>query len=1083
MKKIAFFLSILLFMGTLVANAQTKGITGTVTSAEDALPIPGVSVSVKGSTLGTITNIDGAFDLKVPEDAKTLVFSFIGMKNYEVEIGSQTNFSINMETDVFGIDEVVVTALGITRAKKTLSYAAQDVDGEQLNISGDSNIKNAIAGKVAGVQIVGQAGSKLGSTGKIRIRGAISLTSDADPLYVIDGIPTSDPNSVDMNNVESINVLKGPNATALYGQRAEYGVIMITSKKAKKGGISVEVNSNTTFETVSYLPNYQNLYGQGYDGADEWAEIDYDGGFWGGFAYSPMWEDFDGRRFISNGYADESWGPAFDGEPYTPWYSIWPDSPYYGETATWEARPDNIKDFYDTGVTLKNSFAVSGGGDGYTARISYTNLNQTGVIPNSDFIKNMFSGAFDFDATDKLSVGVNFNFSNQTVNGDFDDGYSNQVTGSFNSWFARDVDVNKLRELKDLQTTGGYNASWNVWGPQYSSYFGTEKPAFWFNPYWYLDNYQNTRETMRLLGDIHASFNITENLEAKANVSTNVMNYNQYWQVPYAIANSSEPSLYNAWNDGFGNTRTTSVENNYNAMLNYKEQFGDFDLDASIGSTVRTNTYDRFRANMPTGSKTQGLVLPDVFTYSNAKLPVTPETYKYDKKVISGYARFSLGFRDMVYIDGTYRQDWSSALPTDKNGYGYPSIGTSFIFSELIDDDSILSFGKVRAGWAQVGTDLGAMRINPVYPLSSSPYQGSPQMYTNTQLIDPNIEPALNTSMEAGFDVKLLNNRVGLSFTYFDEVREKEIIPITLSSATGTTSYLTNAGKSSRSGIEIVLDGTPVKTNNITWDIIVNFGTSNPTVDELPGGLESMNAPGGNDNWGFVYVVHELENTWGQLRGRAVRVDDNGNKVINAATGTYAYDTDQYLGSVLPDFTGGIVNSITMFNLVNISASIDFQKGGKFFSLSEMWGNYSGLLEETAALNDNGNNVRDAIEDGGGVHVVGVDVDGNPYDDYIDSYTYFSQFQSNTIADQFVHDASYVKLRDLSVTVNLPKKWLDSTFLNTASIGFVGRNLWLMSVSADNIHGWDPSELSQTYGENAQLPGTKSYGFNVNLTF
>jgi len=280
MKKIALFLSILLFMGTLITNAQTKVLTGTVTSTEDGSSIPGVSVAVKGSTLGTITNIDGEFDLMVPDDAKTLVFSFIGMKNYEVEVGSQTNFNIKMETDVFGIDEVVVTALGITREKKTLSYAAQNVDGEQLNISGDANIKNAIAGKVAGVQIVGQAGSKLGSSGKIRIRGAISLTSDADPLYVIDGIPTSDPNAVDMYNVESVNVLKGPNATALYGQRAEYGVIMITTKKAKKGGISVEVNSNTTFETVAYLPNYQDLYGQGYD-QGEWTTLNYADGFAG----------------------------------------------------------------------------------------------------------------------------------------------------------------------------------------------------------------------------------------------------------------------------------------------------------------------------------------------------------------------------------------------------------------------------------------------------------------------------------------------------------------------------------------------------------------------------------------------------------------------------------------------------------------------------------------------------------------------------------------------------------------------------------------------------------------------------------
>lgn len=486
---------------------------------------------------------------------------------------------------------------------------------------------------------------------------------------------------------------------------------------------------------------------------------------------------------------------------------------------------------------------------------------------------------------------------------------------------------------------------------------------------------------------------------------------------------------------------------------------------------------------MPTDSKTQGLTLPDVFTYSNTKQPVTPDTYKWEKKVYSAYGRFSLGWKEIVSVDGTFRQDWSSALPKNKNGYGYPSIGTSFIFSELMDDKSILSFGKIRAGWAQVGTDLSAMRLNPVYPLSTSPYMGLPQMYTNTQLINPNIEPSLNTSMEFGFDLKFLKNRAGLSFTYFNEIREKEIIPITLSSATGKTSFLTNAGKSKRSGIEIILEGTPVKMKDFTWDITVNLGTSNPVVEELPAGLESMNAPGGSDDWDFVTVVHELGDNWGQLRGRAIRLDENGNKVVNAETGTYDYETDVYMGSVLPDFTGGVLNSFTILNRINITAAIDFQKGGKFFSLSEMWGNYSGLMAETAAINDRGHNVRDAVDDGGGVHVVGVDADGKPYDDYVDAHTYFTQFQSNTIASPFVHNADYIKLRDLSVSVDLPKKWLNQTFLKTARIGFVGRNLWLISVADDNIHGWDPSEMSETYGENANLPGTKSYGFDVKLTF
>ena len=1080
MKKIAIFLSILLFMGTM-ANAQTKNLSGTVTSAEDDLPIPGVSVSVKGTTLGTITNLDGEFDFKVPEDAQTLVFSFVGMKIQEVAIGTQTNFNVSMEPDVVGIDEVVVTALGISREKKTLPYAAQDVQAEQLNVTNDANIKTAIVGKVAGVQMVGQAGSKLGDSGRLRIRGAISLTSDSDPLYVVDGIPVGDPNVVDMNDVESVNVLKGPNATALYGQRAEYGVVMITTKRAKRGGVSVEINSNTTFDKVAYLPEYQNLYGGGYDGDDEWTTLNYGAGF-AGNAYPEEWSIFDGRRFIYSGYADESWGPKFDGQPYTPWYAMWPDSPYYGDEVPYEAHPDNIKNFYDTGVTTKNSIALSGAGDGYTARLSVTNLNQGGIIPESEYKRNTISGAFDFDATTKLSVGVNFNFSKSYVQGDFDDGYSNQVTGSFNQWFNRNLDMTKMKELKDLKTTSGYHASWNYWGPFYSTYFGTEKAAFWFNPYWYLEQYKDERNRIRLIGDIHAKYDINENLNVKVNASTNIYHYQRYYEAPYEIELAADPDFYNVWNSGFGNQKSLSIENNYNAMVNYNNDFGDLDLDATIGTTYRTNSYDNFWANMPVDSKTQGLVLPDVFTYSNTKLPVTPNTDKWQKKVLSAYGRFSLGWREMLYLDGSFRQDWSSALPETKNGYGYPSIGTSFIFTELMKDNSILSFGKVRAGWAQVGTDLAALRLNPVYPLSGSPYLGAPQMYSNAQLVDPAIEPSLNTSMEFGADFKFLNNRAGISFTYFNEVREKEIIPITLSQATGKTSFLTNAGKSSRSGIELVVDGTPVKEDNFVWNISVNFGTSNPTVDELPGGLESINAPGGNDDWGQVYVVHELGNKWGQLRGRAVKME-NGQPVINAATGTYAYETDQYMGSVLPDFTGGVFNSFTIMKLINVAASIDFQKGGKFFSQSEWWGNYTGILAETAAINDRGSNVRDAVEDGGGVHLVGVDTDGNPFDDYVDSYTYFSQFVSNDLASPFVHNADYIKLRDVSVSVNLPKKWMDQTFIRSATVGFVGRNLWMISVAKDNVHNWDPSEMSRTYGENAGLPGTRSYGFDVKLTF
>ena len=1083
MKRFVFVLSLLLFVGFSVLQGQGVQVTGNVTGADDGAALPGVSVVVRGTTIGAVTDFEGNYSITAPDASATLMFSFVGMLTQEVLLNGQTTVDVVLEISTTRLDEVVVTALGISRDKKSLGYSQQEVKAEDVNITSDINLKSAIAGKVAGVQIVGQAGSKLDQSGRIRIRGAISMTSDSDPLYVVDGIPTTNPNVVDMENVKTISVLKGPNATALYGQRAEYGVILITTKNSAAQGISVELNSNTTFQKVAYLPNYQNLYGGGYDGDDEWDVMDFAAGNYRGQPYAPEFEVFDGMRSIWDGYADESWGPRFDGEPYVAWYNIWPDSPYYGQQATWEAQPDNIKDFYNTGVTLKNSVAISGGDEKFNARVTYSNLDVKGIIPESYLKGNNVSANVSYKASKRLSINGNMNWSNSQVQGDFDDSYSNQTSGSFNSWFNRNLEMDKMRELVDLQTTNGYHASWNYWGFQYGTRFGSENGAFWYNPYYYLKHYKDVKDRNYFIGKVNATYKVTDHLEVSADMSTNTYNYKRYFEFPFALGHSAEPWLYNEWaSGGFGNEKTLQAENNYSAMVKYANQFGEIDLQAFIGGNIRMNNYDQFRANMNIGDGNTGLVIPDVFTYSNAILPVTANTYKWNKEVRSIYASASVGYKRMVYLDLTARNDWSSALPSDNNSYLYPSVGASFIFSELIQS-SALSFAKIRAGWAQIGSDVGALSLNPVYPLSGSPYFGLPQMYTNAQALDPNISPAKNTSIEAGLDVSVLENRLGLSFTYFNETRENEIIPVAMSTATGYTSYLTNAGKSQRSGIELTLNATPVRSKTVTWDIYLNFGTVNSVILELPGDLESMAAPGGNDNWGFVYMTHELDNNWGQLRGRTIATDDNGNYIINP-TGTYAYETGHYYGSVLPDFTGGILNSLGFFNnLINLSASIDFQKGGLFYSLSEMWGNYSGLMEETAAINGNGVNVREDPADGGGVLVTGVLENGEAFDEYVDSYTYFTQFQSNTIPTPFIHDASYVKLRELSLSVNLPQAWIQNTFIKGASIGFVGRNLWMIAVSKDNIHGWDPSELSQTYGENAQLPGTRSYGFNVKLTF
>jgi hypothetical protein len=354
-------------------------------------------------------------------------------------------------------------------------------------------------------------------------------------------------------------------------------------------------------------------------------------------------------------------------------------------------------------------------------------------------------------------------------------------------------------------------------------------------------------------------------------------------------------------------------------------------------------------------------------------------------------------------------------------------------------------------------------------------------MSNPTQLVDPNIKPSLNTSFEVGFDTRFIQNRMGLSFTYYDETRKDEIIPVNIPRTSGYNTYLTNAGESRRSGVEISLDADVIEmSNGITWNILFNFAKNKTTVESLPGDLEAINGVGGTGTFGFISVINELGNNWGQLRGTAIERDANGNAIIQPS-GLYKTIPDQYFGSILPDFTGGFINRIS-YKGVELIASIDYQKGGKFFSLSEQWGAYSGLTEETAALNDLGMNVRDDVGDGGGVRVVGVDANGNPVDMYVDGLSYYTQWYSNRLAEPFVHDASYIKLREVGIMFDV-SKFINTGFIKAASLGFVARNVALLSVAKDNVHRWDPSILSTNYGENGQLPGTRGYGINLQITF
>ncbi|HEX9650728.1 MAG TPA: SusC/RagA family TonB-linked outer membrane protein [Cyclobacteriaceae bacterium] len=1067
--------------------SQERTVSGKVTSGEDGSSLPGVNILLKGTSTGTITDVDGAYRMTISGDNPVLIFSYVGYVNMEVEVGTRSIVEVTMESDVTELSEIVVTALGVSRETKTLPYASQQVTQENLNITQDIDIRGALSGKIAGVQLNGQAGSKLGQFGKIRVRGAISLTKDEDPLFIVDGVPTPDPNDIDMNNIESINVLKGPNATALYGQRAEFGVIVITTKKGHEAeGLLVDYQMSTTWDKIGYLPKYQNLYGGGYEGEASWATFDYGAGAFS--AFPSAWSVFDGKRYITydNNYADESWGPKFDGQDYVPWYAWWPDSPYYGQTAKYEAQPDNVKDFYETGVTAKNTISLSGSGSGYAARVSYSNVEQSGITPFTHYNKDFLLVNTEFDPVNKLKISAGIRYSSSKTKGDFGDGYGNQTSGSFNSWFNRQLETDKLRELKDLKTFDGYSTSWNWWGPEYYTLGGGyKKAAFWFNPYTFMEQYKQTRVNENFAGNFNVAYKIIEDLEVSIGAGRNASEYKLDWYFPFFLANSSAPELYNSWSNSFGKYRRAVSENNYHADLRYNKKFDVFDLAVLVGGNIRRDSYRNLSAQMPVGAKTGGLIIPDVYTFSNAGLNVVPSYFEYKKQVNSFYGNLSAGYNGIIYIDASYRRDFSSALTESKNGYGYPAIGTSFIFSELLGGFNALTFGKLRASWAQVGSDVDALALSPIYNIGAEPFVSNNTsfilMSNPTQLVDPNIKPSLNTSFEVGFDTRFIQNRMGLSFTYYDETRKDEIIPVNIPRTSGYNTYLTNAGESRRSGVEISLDADVIEmSNGITWNILFNFAKNKTTVESLPGDLEAINGVGGTGTFGFISVINELGNNWGQLRGTAIERDANGNAIIQPS-GLYKTIPDQYFGSILPDFTGGFINRIS-YKGVELIASIDYQKGGKFFSLSEQWGAYSGLTEETAALNDLGMNVRDDVGDGGGVRVVGVDANGNPVDMYVDGLSYYTQWYSNRLAEPFVHDASYIKLREVGIMFDV-SKFINTGFIKAASLGFVARNVALLSVAKDNVHRWDPSILSTNYGENGQLPGTRSYGINLQITF
>ena len=1082
MRRFLSLFTVLMLSGVL-AFAQNRVVTGKVTDVSGK-PVPFASVLVKGNRTGVQSDVNGEYSIRVnPGDV--LVISQLNYDIVEIPVGSLNNITTSLELKSNTIKEVIVTsAFQTKRTLRSQSSNVQNVSAEALNTVRAPDVNNAIAGKVAGAQVRSQSAVSLGRETNIRLRGENGLGAGGGPVYIVDG--TIIPSSTDINvdDIEDITVLQGPAAAALFGPDGSNGAIVINTKRARKNqsGLGIEINSGVTFDKIYITPNYQNSYSGGADA--NFLKYTWEPG------QPEAWKALDGKYY--HDYSDDaSWGPRMSGQDFIPWYAWYPGSEYSYKTAKLTPQPNNVKDFYNTGITKTNNVNFSKAGDNYNFRASYTNLDVKGMIPNEYMKRNTFNTNFSLDLTRKLTFAANINNINQKRNTEDNDGYSNQTSGSFNQWFHRDGDMSKMRELRGLKSPEGILASWNHANPydyDASDPLGFYGANYWFNFYTYFDLIQNPDNRDRLFGDVSLRYKINNDLSVKATYRKQQLTTNGFNIYPTELQNSSYQAGFNPFdanqNAVYAEFSSLSNRQNYELLVSYSKKIRDFAVNANVGFDMLKTESRTYNANT-----FGGLKVPGLYSLANSKDPIQ-NSLRTDKaiEVINNYKRRGLfvradfGYKNFVFVEGTYRRDYASAEP-----FGHyidtKSLGLSFVFSDFIKNKSILSYGKIRASTGQILNSLTAYQLNTYYTPDPNLFNGLFIEAEPNSIVDPRLQGATNSEKEIGIETRWLKNRIGLSVTYWDRTNKDFPVNVTVPQQTGYTNLLVNAGEVAKTGIDVQLFLKPLQMKNLEWDITATWGRliKNEVVSIAPGVDRLVSASGAFSTTSSAYTVSQVGQPWGQMFGGGIKRNENGQPILDAA-GKFIKQDNVNFGSVLPDYTGGVQSTFTVFKNFTINVNIDYQYGGKFFSLSDFWGSLSGLTARTAALNDKGNSVRDAVLDGGGVHVTGVDVtDGKPVDYYVDAFTYFHQFRAANIAEASIYDLSFVKLRELSLGYRLPVERMGiGRYVKGATFSVIARNPYLLW---SKTRDFDPSEISAVQGEDGQYPGTRSLGVNLKLNF
>ncbi len=1011
--------------------AQTT-VTGTITDALDGNSLPGVSVVVKGTSIGVASDFDGNYLIEMEDSNAVLVFSFVGYSNKEISIDGRSVINVTLTESAESLDEVVVTALGITREKKALGYAVSELQSDQINTVKTANVATSLVGKVAGV-VVNESGG-LGSGSRIVIRGNNSITGNNQALIVVDGVPINAAGSesggsvysssvtgggitdVNAEDIESMSILKGPNAAALYGSRAANGVILITTKKGKRGeGLGISFNSNVTVGNAMFLPDYQNEYGQGTNGAP-YNDIDNLGG--------------------------SSWGSSLDGSSQL----------YYtGEQKPYVAQDNNVKDFFETSLQAINSIAIAKGGENYNVRFSYTNNVTTSILPGSELNSHNFNLRSTIDLSDKLTLDTKATYFSQELNNRVNLGSEGVLNYVY--YMPRNVLNDDLKRFQ-VDNPALYDPSAGLNDYDVLSYSGVGRTG---NPYWIQNHDINDERRGRFIGFAKLDYKFTDWLTAFVRVGGDVTNvrtesvqqvghhFRRYGRVNYGTRQYSE------FNADFVLTANKDLTEKLN-------------LNALIGGNLST------RMSESMGMRGEEFKIPTRAFFANTNIQESWHSPVSTKKVNSLYGSLGLSYDNFIYLDVTGRNDWSSTLAADNRSYFYPSVSLSLLANRFIDPDhNFMDLLKFRGSWAEVGNDTGVYQIYQTFSVPSKGYLGLTTLGSPSVKFNEDLRPESVASAEFGMEGKFFHNRLYFDFSLYKITTKDMIFDVPVASATGYSKFRENVGEVENKGIEVLVGGVPVQTDNFSWDVSLNFSKNENTLVELIDGLDSFTL--NSTNSGNLAIRAEVGGSIGDIYGKTWKTDDDGNLLVNAEGRPLASSDLSYLGNSQPEWTAGLNNSFTFKN-VSLRFLIDARFGGEIYSMTSASLDGSGVSERSLLYREDGV-VVDAINEGTGLANT----------ELITGQQYWGSYTG--IAEHYIYDQTNVRLREFALTYNLPRSIVSSSVFDGASIGLIGRNLFFFYKAADDI---DPdANLGTTLaGQGISLnnvPTIRSFGLNITLKF